>query len=368
MNRATQDGTTGSANGQRAHFTPAPTLGMPSATSNRDLGGQNSRTGCGASPQAQTLPPRWEGLTATGADWKMRLDLTFCKSEEVEQHDRSWRLSRRSWHVLFGVRGPLVGLEILIRVTGLLVQTCGRAFLRKVWSKARLRLLLEPINLFAWVITAGLVMAAPVAADEFICPGGTVIVQGSVERAEAICVAAEDAKGQLASCNLPVTQTVTVEITRALPGNCFGLYSCEENLIQLQPLDAYADLLSEEPGIPFGHLEPEAFFNSILRHELAHAALDGMPCRFEACPATQEFVAYNMQIRFLSDSERAPFDIFVASTVEPVIRERINALVLAMSPEIFLRNAYAYLASEDDPCDLMAEIVRGEVLFDMPFQ
>lgn len=223
-------------------------------------------------------------------------------------------------------------------------------------------------NSLATVVAAVSVIATPIVAQEHVCPGGTVIVQGGGERSEAICEAAVEAKGQLASCNLPVTQTVTVEITPVLPGNCHALYDCDNNLIQLLPLDAYTDFLSEQPESPWGHLESEVFFNSILRHELVHAALDDMPCPYEVCPVTQEFAAYNMQIRFLPEAERAPFERFSVETERPISRDSLNALVLAMSPETFVRNAHVYLARQDNPCELMADIASGEVLFDMPLQ
>lgn len=194
-----------------------------------------------------------------------------------------------------------------------------------------------------------------------------MVVQGGGDRTEAICEAAAEAKAQLASCNLPVTQTVTVEITRVLPENCNGAYHCDEQLIQLLPLEAYATYLTRYLDGPFGHLDPEVFFDSILRHEFAHAALGGMPCPYERCPVTQEFVAYTMQIRFLADSERAPFEQLVAQIERPVSRDSVNGLVLMMSPETFAMNSLAYLSQIDDPCGLMDEITKGAVLFDRPF-
>ncbi|MBF9058476.1 hypothetical protein HKCCSP123_04710 [Rhodobacterales bacterium HKCCSP123] len=217
-------------------------------------------------------------------------------------------------------------------------------------------------------MAAALCIAAPVRAEDFLCPGGTVLVQGGGERAEDICEAAAEARAQLASCNLPVTQAVTVEVTLGLSGGCYGLYHCDDDLIQLLPLSAYSGFLSGHPDSPFGHLDPEAFFNSVLRHELAHAALDVMPCPYDGCPATQEFVAYAMQIRFLSEAERAPFDRFATETGGPVTSDSLNVLVLMMSPETFLRNAHAYLSQQEDPCGLISEIVEGDVLFDIPFR
>lgn len=192
-------------------------------------------------------------------------------------------------------------------------------------------------------------------------------MQGAGNRSEAICSAATVATMQLASCNLTVPAPITVEISRTVPGDCYGLYHCDDQLIQLFPVEAYATHLSGAPQSPFGHLEPEVFFNSVLRHELVHAALDGTHCPFESCRATQEFVAYTMQIMFLSDIDRAPFDLRRAEAERPATRDSVNTIILMMSPETFIDNAYAYLMQQGDPCALIGAIARGEVVFDHPF-
>jgi hypothetical protein len=127
-----------------------------------------------------------------------------------------------------------------------------------------------------------------------------------------------------------------------MPGNCYGLYHCDEDLIQLFPEEVYETYLAGASESPFGHLEPGVFFNSILHHELAHAALNTMPCPYEGCPAAQEFVAYTMQIWFLSDADRAPFDLRVAEAERPMTRDGINALVLIILSDAFIENANGY--------------------------
>jgi hypothetical protein len=160
---------------------------------------------------------------------------------------------------------------------------------------------------------------------------------------------------------------VTIEVTRSIPSNCYGLYHCDEDLIQLLPLESYETYLSSNPDTPFGHLSPQTFFDSVLRHELAHAALEAMPCPFESCLATQEFVAYTMQVHFLPEVDREVFDARADRAGHPIQRESLNAMILMMAPDVFIENAYQYLSQQDDPCELVGEIVRGEVLLDLPF-
>jgi hypothetical protein len=211
-----------------------------------------------------------------------------------------------------------------------------------------------------------LALVAPLQAEGYPCPGGMFTIEGAIGRGPAICEMAARAAEQLASCNLEVPSGLTIEITRAMPGDCYGLYHCREDLIQLLPLEAYESYLEANPDSVFGHLSPQVFFDSVLRHELAHAALEEMPCPYAACPATQEFVAYVMQIRFLSMADRAPVDARIAALKRPMPRENVNAMILTMAPELFVENAYRYFSQQDDPCGLISSVARGDVTFDMP--
>jgi hypothetical protein len=218
------------------------------------------------------------------------------------------------------------------------------------------------------VVGLGLGLVTPVMAEDYTCPGGRVTIQGALDRAPAICDAAARATQELASCNLEVPPGVTIEVTRSIPGECYGLYHCSEDLIQLLPLDAYETYLTGNPDSPFGHISPQVFFDSVLRHELAHAALHEMPCPYVACPATQEFVAYSMQIRFLPEADRAPFDARAATSERPTTSDNVNVMALMMAPEHFIEHAYRYLSEQDDPCGLIGSVARGDVNFDMPFR
>lgn len=217
-----------------------------------------------------------------------------------------------------------------------------------------------------WVFGVSLSWPAVLLAEGITCPGNAVIVLGADERAAGVCEAASESIKQLASCNLTVPSPITVEITQSMPGHCLGLYHCDEDLIQLLPIEDYANYLANSPGGLFSHLTPQTFFDSVLRHELAHASLDSMPCPFEACPATKEFVAYNMQIWFLAPAERAPFDQRASELERSAFRDGVSAMALMLVPDLFVINAYAYLRQQNDPCHLMSDIANGEVIFDLP--
>ena len=216
-------------------------------------------------------------------------------------------------------------------------------------------------------LAVGAFLATQLAAEDFTCPGGAIVVQSAGDHSEAICRVASEATRQLASCNLTVPSPITVEVTHEVPSGCYGLYHCGDHLIQLRPVGDYAAHLSSAPQSLFAHVEPDVFFESILRHEMVHAVLEATHCPFDSCPATQEFVAYTMQIMFLPDIERAPFDQRLAEVSRPVTRDSVNAIILMWSPETFMTNAYAYLMQQNDPCALIGAIAQGEVVFDLPF-
>lgn len=217
-------------------------------------------------------------------------------------------------------------------------------------------------------VLAAYFIAGSLAAESVVCRGETITVQDFGARAKSICEAAIEVTGQLANCNLTVDRPVTIKMAEDMADNCYGLYDCDEGLIQLRPLEDFADYLSSHPNSPFSHLDPVVLFTSVLRHELAHAALFGTPCPYDNCPVSREFVAYTMQIRFLSEADRAPFDKHINDAQRPITKDDVSALALMMAPEAFIKNAYVYLSQQDDPCALIDAIAKGDVVLDLPFR
>lgn len=215
-------------------------------------------------------------------------------------------------------------------------------------------------------LAIGALLATPLAAENVTCQGGAFTVRDAAERTDSICEAAATATEQLASCNLTIAETVTIEVTGAFSDRCLGLYHCDDRLIQLRPLEDYATYLSGNPDSPFSHLDPEVFFQSVLRHELAHAALSATPCPYEGCPVTRELVAYTMQIRFLSEADRAPFDRLVAQADRQMTRDDFSVIGLMLAREAFIENAYVFLSQQDDPCEFVSKIARGDIILDRP--
>jgi hypothetical protein len=221
------------------------------------------------------------------------------------------------------------------------------------------------VNLFALsaVCAMAMALATPGAAQPIACPDGKVFTENAGPDAALICDLAGRITEQLASCNLNVPAPVTIAVVPELEAKCIGLYHCGEGRIEILNPEAYLPLRAEGQASAFAPVSEEAFFESIIRHELAHAALDSMPCPFASCLASQEYVAYTMQVRFLPEADRIAFEEAITHH-GPVSRDMLSAIMVMMAPEVFAQRAWLHLSARENPCDFIGQIARGEVLFD----
>lgn len=227
--------------------------------------------------------------------------------------------------------------------------------------------LITHLNLATWFVLA-CTSASVALAESHTCRQSPFTVKGAKAETEMLCEAAEAIRAALAQCNLDIKAHLTIEITSDLPDGCIGQYHCGEGRIELGPLEDYASFLSNTPDSLFAHLPPRTFYESVLRHELVHAALEDMPCPYQSCRAGQEFIAYALQMWFLSETDRAPFDEAVAERDRPATADSLNAFILAMAPEKFALNAYAYFRAQDDPCAFVSSVANGTTVMDVPLQ
>lgn len=88
-----------------------------------------------------------------------------------------------------------------------------------------------------------------------------------------------------------------------MPDDCHDLYYCGKYHIELLTEERLQEKQSEIEL--FSKLSPKVYYDSILVHELAHAAYDTVECPFgDTYTATSEYLAYALQLRFLSDEDR----------------------------------------------------------------
>ncbi|APX24298.1 MAG: hypothetical protein CML50_15900 [Rhodobacteraceae bacterium] len=207
-----------------------------------------------------------------------------------------------------------------------------------------------------------LLLGTSVARAELLCPGTEITVSGADPATEArVCAIVEDAAPGLAACGLPLETPLSLTLVDDLPQGCLGLYHCGEGRIEiLSP-----DLLTQRrlPGSLFAAVPGAPYFDSIVVHELAHAAHDALPCPSGVCLATSEYLAYNMQIMSLAPEDRAHVEA-VIDMGERVSHDEISAMVLFFSPDTFASRAWAHLNQRDDPCAYLRHVAKGDFTFD----
>ncbi|MBJ3763032.1 hypothetical protein ILP92_09780 [Maribius pontilimi] len=177
-----------------------------------------------------------------------------------------------------------------------------------------------------------------------------------------ICAAASEKAKALAACNIRVPTPLRITATTDLPVDCAGLYDCQTKEILVATPDHLASIA--RPDRPLRFLSPDLEFASVIAHEMTHAAYDRVPCPFENCLATTEYLAYAMQIQTLPPAARAA----VTSNFtydRDISRDEINPVFLLMAPDKFSQKAWLHLSQRDAPCEFVDQIMRGNIHFDV---
>ncbi|ANT63135.1 hypothetical protein AYJ57_20970 (plasmid) [Salipiger sp. CCB-MM3] len=209
------------------------------------------------------------------------------------------------------------------------------------------------------------VLLLPMRAEaDLLCPGTLVTARAPAESAveERICAVVVEAAAQLNTCGLPITRPVQIlVIDGSLGDGCVGLYHCGEDLIEVLAPDRLEANRSRD-GI-FDAVPTDRFFDSIIVHELAHAAHDALPCPSGLCLATSEYLAYNSQIMSLEpDDQRA---VMARIDMEETVKhDEVNAAILFFKPNVFAARAWAHLNQRDDPCEYLRHVANGVFTFD----
>ncbi|OAN84473.1 hypothetical protein A8B78_06330 [Jannaschia sp. EhC01] len=212
-------------------------------------------------------------------------------------------------------------------------------------------------------LALAVLVSAPGNADPVACPDSRFQTLGADDVAGQICEIATRTAAQLATCNLDVEGPVLFELVDMLPDECLGIFHCGDQRIEIEHPDAYTTRLAHGRSGAFSPVSPEAFFESVIRHELAHVALQSLPCPFDHCIVGQEYIAYTMQVRFMPAADIAAFEA-VDPVDGPVSRDTLNPIILMMAPDLFARRAWQHLTERDEPCAFIGQIASAQVLLD----
>ncbi|AKI02612.1 hypothetical protein IMCC20628_03930 [Hoeflea sp. IMCC20628] len=140
-----------------------------------------------------------------------------------------------------------------------------------------------------------------------------------------------------------------------------GIYHCGAGRIEILTPASVESLRRDDSA--FSSIPTETFFDSIVAHELAHAAYDAVPCPYSDCLVTSEYVAYAMQVYSLPPPDQKAFAENFALE-DRVSRYKISAISLMMAPDQFARNVWAHFSQREDGCAYVADMMRANFYLD----
>ena len=215
------------------------------------------------------------------------------------------------------------------------------------------------------ILATALSLATQLAAEPLNCPDPLFTITGGEKTTrERTCKAASEARKTLESCGIALNRPIDIEIVQGFPDQytaCLGLYHCGEDQIEiLSPQDMAAT--RDRDGV-FEFISDDAYWQSIIAHELTHAAYDSVKCPFTSCVATAEYASYAMQVFSLPADQQPLFGKSVTLRSKPS-QDSISGVMAFMSPDHFAKIAWLHFQNRDAPCDYMRLIMSGQIFFD----
>lgn len=209
-------------------------------------------------------------------------------------------------------------------------------------------------------------LAEPVAAEVVPCPDTRIAVdsdQTALHR--RVCDVVAQALDQLGRCHLTVATPVSIAVRDRFDVDGF------DGLAHYRPSSGKVVVLSPgaldaqlAPESAYRAVAPEALFDSLLVHELAHALSDQSPMGQTGCIADFEYVAYAMQLAFLDSADREAF-LAAAGVDGPVPPGRFNDFVALAAPIRFAASAWLHFETPGNGCDFVGALLRRERTFRM---
>lgn len=209
-------------------------------------------------------------------------------------------------------------------------------------------------------------IALPIVAGTMDCQDTGVSVTGPDNEVIAhTCQAVTRAQDRLAQCGIALTRPIEIHVldrVRGTIGDCLALYHCGEDRIDI--LHPSAMRIARETSSAFAPVSDGAYWDSVIVHEVTHAAFESVRCPFSSCVATSEYASYAMQVWLMPEAEQTLFGSNIDLQTKPT-RDAISAMMYYMSPNRFALMAWLHFQAQPDPCAYMQAIMNGEVFFDL---
>lgn len=219
----------------------------------------------------------------------------------------------------------------------------------------------EPAFARPAALALALLLAVPVAAAETPCADPLLTVEaGDKALASRVCAVADGFLASVGKCGLGLRAPVRIEVTDQVDANdpdCVAKFRCVAGQLLVVPPGRLAEIGTLDD--PFAAIPTEAFFDSILAHELTHGLV------FQAAPDVtrirQEYLAHALQIGALPEPVRAAFLADTAFEGPP--EALISLPVLQYFPAYFASAAWTYFDSEGGLCGAVGQVIAGRTPF-----
>ncbi|MHA3978375.1 DUF6639 family protein [Halovulum sp. GXIMD14794] len=204
--------------------------------------------------------------------------------------------------------------------------------------------------------------AGALHAAERQCSAGITAQAGTGVLAERVCEAVSRVAPTLEACGVAPDQSIDIVLVDALEAGCVGVYHCGERRIEALSPNALDDSRSRDGA--FSSVSLGSYFDSVIAHELAHAAYDSVPCPLKTCRVTAEYIAYAMQVLSLPIADRTAFEAGIPDL--EVSRSDFSTVLLGLSPERFAQDAWRHFSNHPRGCDYIRSLIAGEDFLDRP--
>ncbi len=181
--------------------------------------------------------------------------------------------------------------------------------------------------------------------------------------AERACSVLEELRERLGDCELAALDGVTFRMVEGLPperGDPLAAYDAGSDLILLMPPEAVERALTARSA--YRGLPPDALYDSLIAHELAHAYVARVAPRNAQYPMAQEYVSYVLQMDAMPAGVRQMLlERFPRSV--PVEASELNLFVAQAAPVRFGVKAWRHFTQPEGGCETLQRVLRGEPVF-----
>ena len=202
---------------------------------------------------------------------------------------------------------------------------------------------------------------SPLRAQGHACENGQAqVTAADPDLAGHVCTVVDRALDQLAQCHLSQKAPLTINIVDGFkddrPG-CVGIFDCANNRIEILKPEVMGKSL--EDNRRFSRLPLMSLFDSVVAHEMTHALLDQNLGEDSGNWTENEYMAYAMQMAFLSSEDRALF-MQGFTTDRPGSLAGINILIMLLAPDAFAAEVWLHFSAKGNGCNFIGQLLSGE--------